>query len=72
MVAMEVGEFVCGGGALTHGEALSAGVVVGAPELTHRRSGSTRIRNVLSSLPTMPDFKPQRTCSILKCTQSLA
>ena len=27
MVAVEVDEYVCGGGALTHGEALPAGVV---------------------------------------------
>jgi len=36
MVAVEVDEYVCGGGALTHGDALSTGVVVGAPDLPRR------------------------------------
>ena len=36
MVAMQVGEFVRGGGALPHGDALPAGKVVGAPELSRR------------------------------------
>jgi len=51
MVAMQVGEFVRGGGALTHGDALSAGVVVRAPELSRLRgAGATRNAGPLVAL----------------------